>query len=80
MNGKHIGYLGEEQGEKGQDGHDMKKAVVVVMKERHRVFPGTLFLGINDELTPGQQTAVVWRWSQRGGHLSFVHSCCTGSE
>lgn len=45
----------------------MKKAVVVVMKERHRVFPGTLFLGINDELTPGQQTAVVWRWSQRGG-------------
>lgn len=42
MNGKHASSLGEEQGEKGHDGYGIKKAVVVVMKARHRVLLETL--------------------------------------
>lgn len=84
VNGKYAGCLGEEQGEKGRDGHGIKKTVAAVMKARHRGTSGNpAVLGVNDELTPRQQTADMQKSSHmsgRGGHPPLVHLCYFDSE
>lgn len=56
--GKHTGCLEGSWGEKRQDGHSMKKAVIVVMKSRHRGTSGSpVSFRVKDEVTPGEQIA-----------------------
>lgn len=58
VNGKYAGCLEKEQ-EEGRNGHGIKKAVVVVMKARHRgASRNPAVLRVNDEITPGQQMAL----------------------
>lgn len=58
-----MAVWGRSRGEKGHDGYGMKKAVLIVMKARHRDISlgNPVSLRVNDELTPGEQTAALQR-------------------